>query len=87
MILFLTADSSDINGRRYVDPYPAQQMQDSPRRKRSTVYPVFDKSLVHEAGANPHPLKIHAYSPEKYTSYFSNNVKGHSNPKLYSNMS
>ncbi|CAG4965782.1 uncharacterized protein LOC123704083 isoform X2 [Colias croceus] len=81
------ADGSDISGRRYVDPYPSQQMQDSPRKKRSTTYPLFDRGLLRERAYTPHQVKIHGYSPEKYTSYFANNVKAITNPKLHFNMS
>ncbi|KAL0809867.1 hypothetical protein ABMA28_011353 [Loxostege sticticalis] len=82
------ADGNDINGRRYVDPYPTQQMQDSPRKKRSTVYPLFDRGLTRDTGSyQPHQVKLHGYSPERYTSYFSSSVKGLHNPKLHLNMS
>ncbi|XP_045490112.1 uncharacterized protein LOC110993425 isoform X2 [Pieris rapae] len=80
-------DGSDINGRRYVDPYPSQPMQDSPRKKRSTNHPLFDRGLLQERAYAPHQIKIHGYSPEKYTSYFTSSVKGISNPKLHINMS
>ncbi|XP_030038305.1 uncharacterized protein LOC115453726 isoform X3 [Manduca sexta] len=88
--IFPTADGSDISGRRYVDPYPTQQMQESPRKKRSTIYPLFERGLIKESGPyQPHQLKINGYSPEKYTSYFSNNVKNLAtyNPKLHLNLS
>ncbi|OWR42123.1 uncharacterized protein LOC116776411 isoform X1 [Danaus plexippus] len=80
-------DGSDISGRRYVDPYPSQQLQDSPRKKRSTIYPLFDRGAPRDARYQPHQVKIHGYSPERYTSYFPNSVKGLSNPKLHINMS
>ncbi|KAH9632853.1 hypothetical protein HF086_013640, partial [Spodoptera exigua] len=78
------ADGNDINGRRYVDPYPNQPMQESPRKKRSTVYPLFDKTNGRESSSHQlHQVKIHGYSPEKYTSYFTNNnLKSLANPKL-----
>ncbi|CAH2056252.1 unnamed protein product, partial [Iphiclides podalirius] len=79
-------DGNDINGRRFVDPYPSQQMQESPRRKRSTVYPLFDKNMLRELNAfQPHQVKLHGYSPEKYTSYFSHNIKSLSSSKLPNN--
>ncbi|XP_013143195.1 PREDICTED: uncharacterized protein LOC106107056 isoform X1 [Papilio polytes] len=79
-------DGNDINGRRFVDPYPSQQMQENPRRKRSTVYPIFDKNMVRESNAyQPHQVKLHGYSAEKYTSYFTNNIKSLANSKHHFN--
>ncbi|XP_072937660.1 uncharacterized protein [Epargyreus clarus] len=81
-------DGSDISGRRYVDPYPNQQLQDSPRKKRSTIYPLFDRASLHDnTGYQPHSVKIHGYTPERYTSYFSNGVKGASSSKIPFNLS
>ncbi|KAJ0170119.1 hypothetical protein K1T71_014047 [Dendrolimus kikuchii] len=77
------ADGTDINGRRYVDPYPSPQIQDTPRKKRSTIHPLFDRSSERGAGPYPaHPVKINGYAPERYfTSYFSNNIKSLTNTK------
>lgn len=66
-----TADN-DITGRRYVDPYPSQQMQESPRKKRSANFQMF-KQRSHEI--TPQVAKIRGYLPEKYTSYFTNGFK------------
>ncbi|CAH0716785.1 unnamed protein product, partial [Brenthis ino] len=71
--IFPTADGNDINSRRYVDPYPNQQIQDGPRKKRSTTYPLFDRMSEKQS-------KFHVYSPEKYTSYFPN-VKDYSHKR------
>ncbi|XP_073964483.1 uncharacterized protein isoform X1 [Choristoneura fumiferana] len=79
------ADGNDINGRRYVDPYPAQQMQESPRKKRSTSHPVFDRSLQEGTAYQPHHVKIHGYTPERYTSYFSSGAKSLSSTKYLFN--
>ncbi|KAL4712205.1 hypothetical protein ACJJTC_011066 [Scirpophaga incertulas] len=83
------ADGNDINSRRYVDPYPTQQMQESPRMKRSTVFPLFDRGVSKASGLyNPHTFKKHGYAPERYTSYFTSNVSTSAqNPKLNSNIS
>ncbi|XP_053621716.1 uncharacterized protein LOC128681657 isoform X1 [Plodia interpunctella] len=85
------ADGNDINGRRYVDPYPSQQMQESPRKKRSTIYPLFDRSSTRENIARvPYQIKMPGYSPERYTSYFTNGVNGDkslSSHKLHLNSS
>ncbi|XP_034838455.1 uncharacterized protein [Maniola hyperantus] len=77
------ADGNDISGRRYVDPYPSQQLQDSPRKKRSTIYPLFDRSSIRETRTYPHHIKVNGYSPERYTSYFPYTVKAASHPKLH----
>ncbi|KAI5631287.1 hypothetical protein NE865_15998 [Phthorimaea operculella] len=77
------ADGNDINGRRYVDPYPSQQMQESPRRKkRSSVFPTLNRGLDSESGVDrPYHVKLHGYSPERYTSYF-NSVRGPNDSKF-----
>ncbi|XP_023935302.1 uncharacterized protein LOC112043874 isoform X2 [Bicyclus anynana] len=78
------ADGNDISGRRYVDPYPSQ-LQDSPRKKRSTstIYPMFEKSSAREERAHPYRSKISGYTPEKYTSYFPNTVRALANTKFH----
>ncbi|XP_047541373.1 uncharacterized protein LOC125074174 [Vanessa atalanta] len=81
-------DGNDISGRRFVDPYPNQQIQDSPRKKRSTIYPLFNRETVKDGRSyQPHQVKLNGYSPERYTSYFPNTVKSISNSKLQINMS
>ncbi|XP_045782722.1 uncharacterized protein LOC123879178 isoform X1 [Maniola jurtina] len=80
-------DGNDISGRRYVDPYPGQQLQESPRKKRSTIYPLFDRSSIRETRTYPHHIKVNGYSPERYTSYFPYTVKATSNLKFHMNMS
>ncbi|CAB3237363.1 unnamed protein product [Arctia plantaginis] len=89
------ADGNDINGRRYVDPYPNPQMQESPRKKRNAYpreYPMADprdRALRAEAEFfSNKPKKLHGYSPERYTSYFNNvmNNRRVVNPALRSNM-
>ncbi|XP_050673736.1 uncharacterized protein LOC126971457 isoform X1 [Leptidea sinapis] len=62
-------DGSDVGGRRYVDPYPSQQMQDSPRKKRSTNYPLFNHSMLKERSYQPH-IKARANPPERSAAYF-----------------
>ncbi|CAH2229528.1 jg17642 [Pararge aegeria aegeria] len=78
-------DGNDISGRRFVDPYP-NQMQDSPRKKRSTIYPLFELGTIREGRTYPQ-AKVNGYTPEKYTSYFPYTVKALSNTKLHLNMS
>ncbi|XP_048002258.1 uncharacterized protein LOC125238843 isoform X2 [Leguminivora glycinivorella] len=83
------AEGTDINGRRYVDPFPTQQMQESPRKKRSPAHMISKRNQ--EADVHPnhstHRAKVHGYVPEKYTSYFATGTKSHGHPKLLFNYS
>lgn len=66
------AEGNDLGGRRYVDPYPSQQMQDSPRKKRSTMNPLFESlnAVETENSNEQHKNKIHAYSSEHRYPFF-----------------
>ncbi|XP_041984017.1 uncharacterized protein LOC121736705 isoform X2 [Aricia agestis] len=66
-------DGSDMSSRRYVDPYPNQQnIQDSPRKKRSMSLPNRESNYEESRTSNTPAPKIRGYAPEKYTSYFNN---------------
>ncbi|XP_063370793.1 uncharacterized protein LOC134659111 isoform X2 [Cydia amplana] len=83
------AEATDINGRRYVDPFPTQQMQESPRKKRSPAHMISKRNQEDDVYPNHsvHRAKVHGYVPEKYTSYFATGTKSHGHPKLLFNYS